>query len=349
STAISYYSAEPDRTEEVLRFWAAIWRHPLTRGHREPIAQLRAALARDVSVPAGLRGRAALAAATLVAYVLGNIDLSELHAGQALAEEAATLGRQVGDSPLVVNALAILSICCTFSGDIEQGAICAQEAVVLATALGDRRLMGIAIGALAKAIPERERELNIEALDHLHEAGDTWWMNRVLGRVSQLALDEGRTDEGRVYAERFLASAEELGPGIPLLMAWNNVATFALLRGEGPTAISFARRTLTASRIGGNPGITTEALFRLAGGESLRGNDRLAAELWGAFEVRDDELLSSSPIQGWYWPSWEVELREEIEQRLQQALGVEEFERLRTLGRSLRLQEACDLALSIRT
>ena len=75
---LAYFFAEPDRTEEVLRFGVALRRFFFTRGHLDPITYLRAALERPDPVLVALRARALEVTGYLVVAMPGPDDRLEI-------------------------------------------------------------------------------------------------------------------------------------------------------------------------------------------------------------------------------------------------------------------------------
>ena len=94
--ALTYYSAAPGCSAEVLRFGIALFRYLWTRGHLGPIEQLRAALERPEPVPDALRARALLATGHLVVSLLGMHKQAEMRSAAELASRALEIGPAPG-------------------------------------------------------------------------------------------------------------------------------------------------------------------------------------------------------------------------------------------------------------
>ena len=346
-TALEYLSAE-GRSEEVLRLGAALWRFFASRGYLEPIAALKAALERSDDVPDGLRGRGLLATGVLVGLMLGSHSRREMLAAVELFDHAAQIARRTGDQRLLVESLALGCSSEAFVGDSERATVLGQESLAIARDLADPRLVGDALSFLALAHvatePEAGRELLVEALGEHRRAGDALGMCLDLGNLSATMSSMGRLVEARPWIEETVALAEELGFRSVLANHWAGLGMALLLDGEPEKAIPLCRKALLAARRD-RPRTVVSAIENLALCTAALGDHRRSAQLTGAYEVLDAELVASAPPLSYRRVAWELRMWDEHRVRLREALGGTELERCLEAGRRMRIEEACDLAL----
>ena len=201
--AFSTLASDPERTEEVLRLGVAVTHFLTTRQHQSPIALLREALMRDVEVTTALKAQALLALSTMIQMMPTGERPREK--ARDLCEEAVKLARELGDQSLEAEALVWLSFIpkgrpMRYSRSLEQGEpglAHAEAALEIARRINDPRLVGHALYALAQVQPSRgeaDREIYLEALENLRQAGDLIWVCSTL-----LSLSVGRlTDREQV-------------------------------------------------------------------------------------------------------------------------------------------------------
>jgi len=346
-TALEYLSAE-GRSEEVLRLGAALWRFFASRGYLEPIAALKAALERSADVPDGLRGRGLLATGGLVSALLGPHSQRETLAAVEFSDQAVQIARRTGDQRLLAESLALGCSSEAFVGDSERATVLGQESLAIARDLADPRLVGDALSSLALAHAatdsEGARELLVEALAEHRRAGDALMMCLDMGNLAAAMADMGRVVEARPWIEETIASAEEIGFRSVLPNQWAALGMALLLDGELEKAVPLCRKALLAARRA-DPRSVVSAIENLALCAAALGDQRRAAQLTGAFEVLDAELVASAPALGWRSVPWQLRMREDHRARLGEALGGTELERCLEAGRRMRIEEACDLAL----
>ena len=191
-------------------------------GHvREGIGALEAALALPSPVPAGVRAKGLLAAAWLLNWARNQAR------AQDYSTEALALAEASGDRPGRANALLSL--------------FRAAEALPIFQQLGDRRGIAQALRMLelhasrtGDGAPTSQR--HAQALALYRELGDTAEMAAVLGDMGSMARDQG--DYAR--AERLFAEELELAQQVRDInrIAWNLLATgeLALLQGDDTAA-----------------------------------------------------------------------------------------------------------------
>ena len=346
-TALEYLSAE-GRSQDVLRLGAALWRFFASRGYLEPIALLEAALERSDDVPDGVRGRGLLATGTLVSFLLGEHLRGEALAAIELSDQAVHVARRTGDQRLLAESLGLGCACEAFVGGSERATELGRESLAIARDLGDPRLVGDALYCLALAHvdlgPEAARELLVEALAEHRRAGDTSWMCLDMGNLAATMASMGRLVEARPLIEETIGLAEEVGFTRALPNHWAGLGMALLLDGEPEKAVPLCRRALLAARRA-DPRTVVSAIENLALCAAALGDQRRAAQLTGAFEVLNAELVANAPALGWRLVPWELRMLEDHQVRLREALGDTELERCLEAGKRMSIEEACDLAL----
>ena len=351
--AFSTLASDPERTEEVLRLGVAVTHFLTTRQHQSPIALLREALLRDVEVTTALKAQALLALSTMIQMMPTGERPRET--ARDLCEEAVKLARELGDQSLEAEALVWLSFIpkgrpMRYSRSLEQGEpglAHAEAALEIARRINDPRLVGHALYALAQVQPSRgeaDREIYLEALENLRQAGDLIWVCSTLLSLSVGRLtDREQVREARAVAEEAMELAEEVGSSFHLLTLWANHGIYCYLSGEVEAAERYSRRALLSARRLGRPqDRNVWNVFVLACCATSNGDFARAAQLTGAHDAIDAGL--PEPSRG-IWSPLEIEMRDVNRARLVEALGEEEFERASAVGRGLALDKVADLAL----
>lgn len=343
--ALAHFSAVPDDAEKVLRFGVALYRYFWSRGHLAPIVHLRAALARPELAPDSLRVRALLATGYLVGSLLGMHMQDEMRSASELGEQALEIARCLQDPRLIAEALTLRYTTAGFLG--EPGAAeLGQGALEAARSTGDPRLIGDALFLLAYLMPasNARREVLLEALDHHRQAGDLHYVCSELAELASGALANGQLAVARGYSEEAIAAAEEAESTWLLPQYWRLLGYVVYLEGKPQNAAVLYRKALTACRHH-DPRLVGALIFHLALCAASMGDYRRAAQLTGAHDVLDAALVAAAPAKAYEQDPSDQKLRDDNRARLRKALGAEESERAYTLGKSLRLEQACDLAL----
>ena len=151
--ALAYLSAEPDRTEEVLRLGVALVRFYETRGHVEPIASLRVAVERVGAASAALRAHALHVIAWLVAQLQGTDDRREMQTADEFAGRAVQMARDLDDPAFLAEVLGVACVTAAFLDDLSRAQVLGEEAVAVARTVGAPRLIGWALLLLWHAMP----------------------------------------------------------------------------------------------------------------------------------------------------------------------------------------------------
>jgi non-specific serine/threonine protein kinase len=345
--ALGYLFAEPARTEEVLRFGVALQRFLGSRGHLEAIVTLRGALERPDLVPTSLRARALCFTGHVVSYTLGMDSRREMRTARHLCHKGLELAREINDAELVAEALYVCAWTAHMQGEAGEAALLGQEALQVAKATGEPRLIGLALSCLAReeAGPARRRELWLEALACLRQAGDIYYSLPQLWGLAALEVDGGRLDAARGLYQEAIVADQEIAAPVDLGDWWDSLAWVALLQGELDEAAFLARKSLIACRQVGRRGSAASAMFKLACCATGVGNYTLAAKLTGALDALAGHINYVSPDRAYKWSPLEQKMRGDNRDRLRRALGEAEFERVYIEGSGLSVDEAADLAL----
>jgi tetratricopeptide (TPR) repeat protein len=162
--------------------------------------------------------------------------------------------------------------------------------------------------------------------------------------LSSGALANGQLAAARGYSEEAIAAAEEAESTWLLPQYWRLLGYVVYLEGKPQNAAVLYRKALTACRHH-DPRLVGALIFHLALCAASMGDYRRAAQLTGAHDALDAALVAAAPAKAYEQDPSDQKLRDDNRARLRKALGAEESERAYTLGKSLRLEQACDLAL----
>jgi len=345
---LAYLSAGPDRTEDVLRLGVALHRFFASRGHLEPIANLRATLERPDPVPVALRARALYATGYLVLSLLGMEDRQEVHTAGELFERALEMARDLDDRGFLSEALSGLSGAAAYLEETTRATLLGEEALEVARSLGDPSLIGWALRnlELGATTPEMRQARHLEAIACFRQAGD---IHRVCLMLANLAGDElahREVEAARAHFEEAIAVAEEIPSSRYLPSMRLGLGLILFLQGELEEAELSSRKALIAYRRLGRPGVNAAfAIFLSACCATGTGDYRRAAQLTGAHDVIDADIMDVAPKGGFDWTTERQAVGDDVRARLREALGDDEFERAYTVGRGLSFEEAVDLAL----
>jgi DNA-binding NtrC family response regulator/tetratricopeptide (TPR) repeat protein len=179
---------------------------------------------------------------------------------RALMGEAATLARALDDWGRVGRVLAAMAEQLVVTGDFDGAIAAGQEALELATALGDRALQGQASTRLGQAYNAigahgRAAELlcwSVEAVDR--EAGTSSVASRIDARALLVLTlgDLGAFAEGRRYGEEALRLATVEGRGIDPMNARSRLGRLYLAQGDLEHAIPVLEQGVALCRASGD-------------------------------------------------------------------------------------------------
>jgi predicted ATPase/class 3 adenylate cyclase len=345
ATAVTYFAASRGDSEQVLRFGAALHRYLWSRGHLEPIAHLRAALNRPEPMSDAVRVRAALAAGYLVASLLGMHRQAEMRSAAELSEQALEMARRLRDPRLVAQALTLRYMTAGFLGEPGAAGL-GQKALEAARSTGDPRLVGDALYPLAYLMPASgdRREVLLEALGNHRQVGDLFYICSELAELASDALANGQLAAARGYCEEAIAAAEETGSTWLLPQYWQLLGYVVLLEGQPDSAAVLYRKALIACRHH-DPRLVGALIFHLALCGTSTGDYQRAAQIVGAYDALDAALAAAAPAKAYQKDPNSQMLQDDNRTQLLKAMGTEQFERAYVTGKSLSLEQACDLAL----
>jgi predicted ATPase/DNA-binding SARP family transcriptional activator len=345
--ALGFLFAERDRTEEVLRIGVALQRFFGSRGHLEAIMTLRGTLERPDAVPTSLRARGLCFTGHVVSYTLGIDSRLEMRNARQLCQKGLELARDIDDRELVAEALYALAWIAHMQGEASQAALLGQEALQVAQAVGDPRLVGLAFSCLAReeTSPSRRRTLWLEALACLRRTGDTYYSLPQFWGLAALELETGQLDAARALYQEAIVAGQEVAAPLDLGDWWGSLGWVLLLQGELEEAALLARKSLIACRRAGRRGGTASAMFKLACCATGMGDYQLAAKLIGALDALAGHINDVVPDKAYKWSPLEQKMQDDNRQRLHRALGEAAFERAYIEGSGLSVDGAADLAL----
>ena len=200
--------------ETGLRVVAAVFRFWMVRGHlregRMWAERLLALGPKDAGAGfAGIRARALRAAGVLALY-----QGDDAAAGSWL-EQAAALGREVGDSRTVANALSSLGVLMLGQHNLARADAYLEESLALMRAVGGRRdvasvLTNLGIAVYFQGDLARTADVFTEALAVSRQVSDRDLVATNLANLSSVALRQGEVDKAEALGREALALYWEL-------------------------------------------------------------------------------------------------------------------------------------------
>jgi non-specific serine/threonine protein kinase len=226
--------------ETGLRVVAAVFRFWMVRGYlregRVWAERLLALEPKDAGTSLGEIRAQALRAAGVLALYQGD----EVAAGNWL-EQAAALGRAVGDLRTVANALSSLGVMALGQGDLARAESCLEESLALMRAVGERRgvatvLTNLGIVVYMQGDIERAAAVFAEALAVSREVGDRDLIATNLANLSSVALRQGEVARAEALGREALALYWELGDPRRCAVGLEGLASAAGMAGLGVRA-----------------------------------------------------------------------------------------------------------------
>ena len=208
--AARYASSVSGGTEQVLRLAVALDRYWMARSRgEEALAPLTPALERpDARADPVLFARALIVAA-LVSRV------SDIASARRYGEQAVEFARQLDDTRLLIETLAVLASVCYFAGEAERGLPLGQEAVERARPLGDDVLLAEALSGYLMCIdlvdPVRSGELFDEAIACTQRSGDHLFACIMHNNAAVHALRVGDIPAARAHLEAAAQASQATG------------------------------------------------------------------------------------------------------------------------------------------
>jgi DNA-binding winged helix-turn-helix (wHTH) protein/tetratricopeptide (TPR) repeat protein len=240
---------------------------------------------------------------------LGNVlpTLGEYGRCLALLGEAKTLARALDDRTRLVRVLAGMSHIRRITGDPDGATTVGQQALELATALGDSALQVQAsynlgriydtIGAFGRAAELMRR--NVEAMDRASGTSSTVlriqlrlqsraWLARILGALGAFA-------EGRRHGEEALRLTMLEGRGNTPIIVHGSLGSLYLAQGNLEHAIRVLEQGLALCRASGNRDWLTGIMASLGSASALQGR---LAEGRALLEEAIREEISTGALRG---------------------------------------------------
>ena len=247
------------------------------------------------------------------------------------------LGAQGGDVGLRARASYYAGFMPFWMGQDERAAELFGRALEFARELDDQPLISLALGGLARValrtdVPEGRR-LAGEALAVSEAAGDEPGRSNALHLLGVGAQIAGDLLEARDWMTMRLALVRTTGNGLLIASEAANLSMVERQLGNLDVAESLARESLEVSERSGDRFTTPFAISGLAAIATERGGFERAATLVGAAE-------SIMAAQQMAWPPDERPHYERMLARLPEAMGPSAFERARTIGRSMTIEQA---------
>jgi predicted ATPase/class 3 adenylate cyclase/DNA-binding CsgD family transcriptional regulator len=338
--ALALSIADPDSAEPGLRLAAGLKWFCYMRGHSAEIIEALSVLLRrpDARQPTRYRARGLAASC----HLLNNFNRDP--SVPAMAQEAITIARGLGDDFVACDALCALCWFTFLAGDLTAALALVDEAVALARSAGSVHLLTTALSHRA-AFRGEAGDLDAAAADQqevlalARAAGDNYvlvitLMNRGVDQVAA-----GELTAGIVYLQEALRVAEAHGYQHLATATAANLGFVNFMNADAAGARPLLIGVLDAARATGEKTFVHVAILGLALAAGADGDPTVAATLHGAA----DHLYEQA---GQAFDAVELDLRASSHARLLGALGQAAFDAAGQLGRTLSQADAITLALS---
>lgn len=236
---------------------------------------------------------AALAAARLLgdrhaeaAHLLGMWETSVLIVEYQhvidYAQQALSIARQIGDLPLLAQALRVCGDAAGDRGNLEEAQTYYEQSLVLYRKVGDQR--GTATILEALSVVALSRRDNAAAQTYLEQSlalyrtiGNQAGCADCLNNLGYLAIRLGNYAAATVYLEQALVIQRTLGNNSGLSSVLSNLGTTAYYQGEYPLALHYLEQALAVSRASGIRELIAIDLYK-SGQVSMAERDLLRAQ-----------------------------------------------------------------------
>ncbi len=255
------------------------------------------------------------------------------------AIEAAARYREVGDARGLSRALAQAATRYAAACSYEKAKDAADEALQLARASGDRRLLADTLRRCAAAFSpggaERVRALFGESVELFRALGRDEETARALEWWGQWEAESG---DFQAAAARLLEARDLERTDLAAMYYTSNLASFYLALGEPERAEPFARESLVLAAKARHPILAPAAVAYIAVATATR-DVRRATELLGYAE----EQLR---VADWQLVDYEQTIFDGLRDALRSSLSQSEFERLLAAGTAWNEDQAVERALA---
>lgn len=285
---------------EALRLVAALCSFWAIRDIREGLERGEAALeAAGEGAPARDRARALVELAILASNQSSRYDAEgTMKRARAHADEALALYRQVDDRSGTGWALIVQAWFERGESLPQQRRLAlADEALACAQAVGDRRLIALALSERALALPPDQAAADRErAQDAMRDLGNVWGVLQLYTDSAHNAIKAGSPELARPWLDRALTLGRELGDPLELMRVFEIQGLFALFIGESDRARDAFADQLRLCHEHEAVHQAPQGLVGLAAAAASQAQDERAARLFGAAtaigSIGDDDVVA---------------------------------------------------------
>jgi predicted ATPase/class 3 adenylate cyclase/DNA-binding CsgD family transcriptional regulator/tetratricopeptide (TPR) repeat protein len=336
--ALAFSVADPDSAEPGLRLAAGLRTFVFSRGHSgEVIEALGALLGRpDAREPTRSVARALVTNCKLLTHFGRRPDIP------AMAEEAITIARALGDDAVAADALGALNWFSFLQGDLPAALARADEAIALARAAGKPIQIVVALGH--RAVFKAENGDLDASLDDYQEvlilaraSGDNYTLVVTLINLGVDQVVAGEIPTALAYLQDALSVADAHGYQHLSAAAEMNLGFAHLMNGEAASARRLLVGVLDRAQATGEMTWVHSAFLGLALAVGADVDPAVAATLHGAADRQYEQA-------GQAFDAKESKLRASDRARLLDALGEAAFDAAYQHGRSLSQADAIALA-----
>jgi predicted ATPase/class 3 adenylate cyclase len=351
--AMAHLSAEPDKTEAVLRLGIALRGFAVSRGHYDMVPFLRSALERFAEIPSTVVIPALISTASQEVSGLGwSGDRDAMRSAAELGRQAFELARELSDDMGTAEALALLADVAWFEGDQASGPTLAQRAVLTVPPDGDPWTVGWVTSELAwwlsyprdDPMPSdvtRARRLCLENLERFRRLGDQQMVSQTLTTLANAEIHAGRPEIACAHYQEALAADIQTGSTFLVTVGQLNLGIALLMAGRLEDAAPPFHAALRTFRQRGERIPAVAAILGVACAAGTTDGDR-AAQLYGAV----DALAAGADWEdGWRPTHPEQRMQDDCRAKLREFLGTAAFGSAYELGMRLSYEQAADLAL----
>ena len=243
---------------------------------------------------------AALASARLLGdrraeavHLLGMWEMSvlvvEYHHVIDYAQQALAIAREIGDQPLLAQALRVCGDAASDRGNLEEAQSYYEQSLVLYQAIGDQRGMAKIVEMLsALALSRRDNDAAQNYLEQslvlYRNIGNQAGLADCLNNLGYLALRRGNYSAARDYLEQSLAIQQMIGNMQGISSALSNLGSAAYYQGEYALARKYLEQGLAASHASGVRELIAIDLYKsgqvtMAQGDLIKARDYMEQSL----------------------------------------------------------------------